>query len=56
MSMCCFCGRGLTFYEENNPYPACRDEDAVCCAECNATRVIPARIKLSQEAESRGIY
>lgn len=28
----------------NNPYPLAKGEDDECCDECNATKVIPARL------------
>lgn len=28
----------------NNPYPVVKDEDALCCDECNDREVIPARL------------
>lgn len=30
----------------NNPYPLATGEDDECCSECNATKVIPARIMM----------
>lgn len=40
---CCICGKTFIGHG-NNPYPV-KDEGR-CCAECNATVVIPERIKL----------
>ena len=43
---CCICGKPLPNPRTwNNPYPVSADEDDVCCSECNATRVIPARLR-----------
>jgi hypothetical protein len=39
---CCFCRRKITDFG-NNPWPANKDPDAVCCEACNATVVLPAR-------------
>ena len=38
---CCICGKEFTDYG-NNPEPV--KESGVCCDECNASKVIPARI------------
>lgn len=52
---CCFCGKELvTFEQENNPYPACKDEDARCCSECNDLIVIPARELLANTSRAAG--
>lgn len=40
---CCICGKEINGHG-NNPYPV--KDDGRCCAECNATVVIPERIKL----------
>lgn len=45
---CCFCGETISGWG-NNPYPANKEPDAVCCDYCNATVVIPARIKQMQQ-------
>lgn len=41
--MCCICGKEFTGYG-NNPEPV--KESGVCCDECNADKVIPARIAM----------
>ena len=42
---CCFCGTTMREPFTNNPWPACEDEDARCCSDCNAMVVMPARLK-----------
>lgn len=41
---CCFCGDKIVGWG-NNPWPANKDEDAVCCDYCNRTVVVPARLE-----------
>lgn len=41
---CCICGKKFGGYG-NNPWPV--KQDGECCDDCNFTKVIPARIKLS---------
>ena len=41
--VCCFCGKTFNDWG-NNPYPACEDENARCCDDCNNEVVLPARI------------
>ena len=41
--VCCFCGKTFNDWG-NNPYPACKDENARCCDDCNNEVVLPARI------------
>ena len=43
--VCCICGKTFTGWG-NNPWPVVKDEEAECCDACNATEVIPARLKL----------
>lgn len=51
MKICCLCGQMFVGWG-NDPWPVLpeieldEDEDAVCCDECNFTRVIPARLDL----------
>lgn len=40
---CCLCGNTFAGYG-NNPWPLGGSEGARCCDECNAQKVIPARI------------
>ena len=40
---CCLCGEEFIGWG-NNPYPVDMHPDHVCCDECNATKVIPARL------------
>lgn len=48
---CCICGEELKGHG-HNPWPVIKEEDARCCYKCNATFVIPARIKLSKRKET----
>ena len=50
---CCFCGVALEdFKDQNSPFPANEDPDAVCCDKCNMEIVVPARIeKIKENAE-----
>lgn len=41
---CCICGNKFKGYG-NNPWPI--KQDGECCKDCNISKVIPARIKLS---------
>lgn len=43
LKTCVLCGKTFRGWG-NNPWPLSDDEDAVCCDECNGTRVIPARL------------
>ena len=55
---CCFCGKRISIYRQNNPWPlennfpegtAQEEVDAnwkVCCPECDKTKVMPARAKM----------
>ena len=46
---CCICGKNFEGWG-NNPAPV--KDEGVCCDDCNATRVIPARIaQLSRRNE-----
>lgn len=40
---CCICGRHFRGYG-NNPYPFVKDAGKVCCNDCNAMKVVPARL------------
>lgn len=40
---CCICHKIFTDWG-NNPWPVVKDEDALCCDDCNGTVVLPARI------------
>ena len=46
--ICCICGQVFLGFG-NNPWPVVTDEDAMCCDDCNARKVVPARIKLMLE-------
>jgi len=41
IQICCLCGEQFDGYG-NNPAPL---KDGVCCDECNAKKVIPARLR-----------
>ncbi|MBE5851262.1 MAG: hypothetical protein E7298_14230 [Lachnospiraceae bacterium] len=41
---CCLCGGKYSMYG-NNPFPLSSNEADRCCASCNESRVIPARIQ-----------
>lgn len=48
---CCICGKEMVHpflkqYRGNNPWPVDKTAGARCCDECNATYVIPKRMKL----------
>ena len=48
--ICCLCKKEM--YEfGNNPYPL--KETGSCCNVCNYTKVIPARIKRSNELRTK---
>ena len=42
---CCICGKRI----DGHPNNAAPLMDGVCCDECNATKVVPQRIKLINE-------
>ncbi len=51
--VCCFCGKECENEYGNNPYPVDKDPKHVCCNNCNASIVIPARLSnLNKEKES----
>lgn len=59
---CCFCSTPITDDESNNPFPLCEVEDniAVCCDQCNETKVLPMRMltrncKSPQEARKKAL-
>lgn len=42
---CCICGKQFTGWG-NNPWPVyTEDLNAECCDDCNADRVLPARLE-----------
>ena len=41
---CCICEK-ICYGYGNNPYPISKDQDDVCCDNCNTTKVIPARVQ-----------
>ena len=41
--VCCICGKDFQGFG-NNPWPI--KNDGECCDECNATEVLPARLRL----------
>jgi len=45
---CCFCNKIIGKYG-NNPYPASKDPNAVCCDACNMSVVIPTRLQALKE-------
>lgn len=48
---CCLCGNTFPGFG-NNPWPVDRTENARCCDECNAQKVIPARISNLRGSET----
>lgn len=48
---CCICGKELNGYG-NNPEPVEPYEAGLCCDECNAEKVIPARRKFIHDVEA----
>lgn len=42
---CCICGKRI----EGHPNNAAPMENGVCCDECNATYVLPERIRLTKQ-------
>lgn len=51
--ICCICGCECENEWGNNPWPVVNDKDAVCCNNCDATVVIPARIQQMYNAQRR---
>lgn len=47
---CCICGKEITNYG-NNAYPYGTTGNDRCCDECNITKVIPERIRLTSKKE-----
>lgn len=41
--ICCICGKECKGWG-NNPDPVVTEDGALCCDECNASVVIPARL------------
>lgn len=43
---CCLCGAEMEEWQSNNPWPLMYDEDyeSRCCHDCNALKVLPARL------------
>lgn len=50
---CCFCNIQIKDIDSNNAQPLADDR---CCGDCNASKVIPARIKEMQEKEVEYLY
>lgn len=48
-SCCCICGKPIEGHG-NNAAPV---KDGLCCEECNATKVIPERIKMAKGHASK---
>lgn len=46
--VCCICGKEFKGWG-NNPWPV--KEDGECCDQCNWEKVVPARIRKSNERE-----
>ena len=42
---CCICGKRI----DGHPHNAAPLKDGVCCDECNATKVIPERLRLTKK-------
>ena len=51
---CCICGNEFIDRTGHNPWPVIDDDTGkkVCCTVCNATVVIPARMKMAREVEA----
>lgn len=47
---CCICGKEIIGYG-NNAYPYGTTGNDRCCDECNVTKVIPERIRLTSKME-----
>jgi hypothetical protein len=45
---CCFCNIQIKDIDSNNAQPLADDR---CCGDCNASKVVPARIKAIYENE-----
>ena len=45
---CCFCGKEVNKLDRNDPSPACLEENATCCTECNYNIVLPSRVIISE--------
>lgn len=59
---CSLCSTPITDDESNNPFPLCEveDETAVCCDQCNESKVLPMRMivrncKSPQEARKKAL-
>lgn len=51
--ICCICGCECENEFGNNPWPVVKDNDARCCNRCDASVVIPARIRQAIEARRK---
>ena len=47
---CCFCGT-IIKGAHHNPWPACKEDRAVCCDYCNEDIVIPTRLNILRRGE-----
>lgn len=47
--ICCLCGKPIFGYS-HNPRPVAKEGE--CCNDCNATKVIPARLKKMKEGNN----
>lgn len=57
VSCCCFCGKEIVSpIDTNNPYPACTEEEAVRCQECNEQIVLPARMQQASKEKGWCVY
>ncbi len=45
---CCFCGKEINKLNSNDPSPACLEENATCCTECNYNIVLPSRVIINE--------
>ena len=51
--ICCLCGKHVIGAWGNNPWPLNNSPVARCCDECNAHKVIPARLQLIQQNKEK---
>lgn len=47
--ICCLCGKKMEYEFGNNPFPL--KKTGTCCNNCNYTKVIPERIKISKDTK-----
>lgn len=45
---CCFCGKEINNLNSNDPSPACLEQNATCCTECNFNIVLPSRVIINE--------